>query len=147
LVRLVTKTNAHVTNRPAFYAVNPMSMSPLVCWKCGASLADYTLPLRRLEECRKCTAELHVCRMCEWYDTSVAKHCREPIAEEVKDKERANFCDYFKPRPGAYSAAPADAAAKAKAELSALFGGARSDSQPSPGDKARAELDALFGKK
>ena len=35
---------------------------------------------------------------------AVAKHCREPIAEEVKDKERANFCDYFKPRPGAYSA-------------------------------------------
>jgi ribosomal protein L40E len=121
-------------------------MSELVCWKCGASLADYTLPLRRLEECRKCGAELHVCRMCEWYDTSVAKHCREPIAEEVKDKERANFCDYFKPRPGAYSA-PTDAAAKAKAELDALFGGAKSDAPQTAADKTRAELDALFGKK
>ena len=32
----------------------------LVCWKCGASLAALTLPLRRLEECPACHAELHV---------------------------------------------------------------------------------------
>jgi hypothetical protein len=122
-------------------------MSELLCWKCGASLADYTLPLRRLEECRTCGAELHVCRMCEWYSTAVAKHCRETIAEEVKDKERANFCDYFKSRPGAYSAAPTDDAAKAKSELEALFGAGKADAQPSAADKAKAELDALFGKK
>ena len=36
----------------------------LSCWKCGASLAELTLPLRRLEECRACGAELHVCRLC-----------------------------------------------------------------------------------
>ena len=81
-------------------------MSALVCWKCGASLADLTLPLLRLEECRKCGAELHVCKLCEWYSIAVAKHCREPIAEEVNDKERANFCDYFKPRPDAFTAMP-----------------------------------------
>lgn len=121
-------------------------MAELVCWKCGASLAEYTFPLRRLEECRACHAELHVCRMCEWYSTSVAKHCREPIAEEVKDKERANFCDYFKPRPGAYTA-PSDAGAKARAELEALFGGGKSAPEPSPAEKAKAELEALFRKK
>lgn len=124
----------------------------LVCWKCGASLADLTLPLRRLEECRQCHAELHVCKLCEWYSVSVAKHCREPIAEEVKDKERANFCDYFKPREGAYSTQKTDAASKAQAELDALFGGGAgkgtdAGSQPSAADKARAELEALFGKK
>ena len=122
-------------------------MSELVCWKCGGSLADYTLPLRRLEECRTCGAELHVCRMCEWYSTSVAKHCREPIAEEVKDKERANFCDYFKARPGAYSAAPVGEAAKAKSDLEALFRRDKKESEPSAADKAKAELDALFKKK
>ncbi|HEY6641538.1 hypothetical protein [Povalibacter sp.] len=123
-------------------------MSELVCCKCGHSLSDYTLPLRRLEECRACHAELHVCKLCEWYDIGVAKHCREPIAEEVKDKERANFCDYFKPRPDAYATAPLDAAAKARAQLAALFGGgSAAEAQPSAADKARAELDALFGKK
>lgn len=94
----------------------------LVCWKCGASLADLTLPLRRLEECRTCHAELHVCKLCEWYSVAVAKQCREPIAEEVKDKERANFCDYFKPRAGAYTKADLTAAERAKADLAKLFG-------------------------
>jgi hypothetical protein len=120
----------------------------LVCWKCGASLADYTLPLRRLEECRKCGAELHVCKLCEWYSTTVAKHCREPVAEEVKDKERANFCDYFKPKEDAYRAADVDASAKAKAELEALFGGGskQASSEPSAAERARQELESLFKK-
>jgi hypothetical protein len=94
----------------------------LRCWKCGASLADYTLPLRRLEECRACRAELHVCRMCQFYDLSKAKHCQEPIAEEVKDKERANFCDYFQPSGAAYRPGERSAADRARAELDALFG-------------------------
>ena len=120
----------------------------LVCWKCGASLADLTLPLLRLEECRQCHAELHVCKLCEFYSIAVAKHCRETIAEEVKDKERANFCDYFKPRPGAYSNVSQDAAAKAKSDLDALFGGSKAAaSEPSAADRARAELEALFKKK
>ena len=123
-------------------------MSALVCWKCGSSLAELSLPLRRLEECKACNAELHVCKLCEFYSTSVAKHCRETIAEEVKDKERANFCDYFKPQPGAYSAAGLDAAAKAKADLAALFGGGKSaGAEPSAAEKAKADLEALFKKK
>jgi hypothetical protein len=94
----------------------------LKCWKCGASLAEYTLPLRRIEECRSCRAELHVCRMCEFYDVSVAKHCREPIADEVQDKQRANFCDYFQPTKTAYRPGDLSAADRARADLEALFG-------------------------
>ncbi|HEY5759444.1 MAG TPA: hypothetical protein VIU34_26665 [Steroidobacter sp.] len=121
----------------------------LVCWKCGTSLEDLTLPLRRLEECRQCHAELHVCKLCEWYSLAVAKHCRETVAEEVKDKERANFCDYFKPRDDAYSTKSTDAASKAQSELDSLFGSKKADApaEPSAADKARAELEALFGKK
>lgn len=122
----------------------------MVCWKCGSSLADLSLPLSRLDECRQCHAELHVCKLCEWYSIAVAKHCRETVAEEVKDKERANFCDYFKPRQDAYSAKGTDAASKAQAELDSLFGGAKkadAPAEPSAADKARAELEALFGPK
>jgi hypothetical protein len=121
----------------------------LVCWKCGTSLAQLSLPLQRLDECKKCSAELHACKLCEWYSIDVAKHCREPIAEEVKDKERANFCDYFKPRENAYSDAGMTAAAKAKADLAALFGGGAqtSTSTTSAADQAKSQLDALFGKK
>lgn len=95
----------------------------LVCWKCGAALGALTLPLRRLEECPACRAELHVCRMCVDYDTRVAKHCREPTAEEVRTKDRANFCDHFKPRPGAFTPPDAAAVDRARAELDKLFGG------------------------
>jgi len=80
------------------------------------------LPLTRLDECKNCNAELHVCKLCEFYDIGKAKHCREPIAEEVRDKERANFCDYFKPREGAYSSKPQADAEQARAQLDALFG-------------------------
>jgi hypothetical protein len=120
-------------------------MPTLVCWKCGASLAELSLPLQRLDECMKCGAELHVCKLCEWYSIAVAKHCREPIAEEVSNKERANYCDYYKPRPDAYSDAGLSAAAKAKADLDALFGGSKP--QAAATDQARSQLDALFGKK
>ena len=94
----------------------------LVCWKCGAALAALSLPLRRLDECPKCRAELHVCRMCVDYTTSVAKHCREPTAEEVRDKTSANFCDHFKPRSNAYTPPNTAAVSEAQAALAKLFG-------------------------
>jgi hypothetical protein len=88
-----------------------------------------------------------VCKLCEFYNTSVAKHCRETIAEEVKDKERANFCDYFTPRSDAYSSAGLHAATRAKSDLDALFGAAKpAMSEPSAAEKAKAELEALFKK-
>jgi hypothetical protein len=95
----------------------------LVCWKCGASLAELSLPLMRLDVCLKCRTEQHVCKMCVEYDTRIAKHCREPTAEEVRDKTAANFCDHFKPRAGAYTPPNTAEIDKAKAELAKLLGG------------------------
>src|SRR5579859_5126928 len=89
----------------------------LVCWKCGNSLAALSLPLMRIDTCPKCRADLHVCKMCIDYDTRVAKHCREPTAEEVSNKTQANFCDHFKPRSGAYTAPNIAEVDKAKAAL------------------------------
>jgi hypothetical protein len=94
---------------------------PLVCWRCGASLAALSLPLRRLDASKTCNAELHVCKMCVEYDISYAKHCREPIAEEVRKKDEANFCDFFKPKAGAYVPKDQGEIDKAKAALDALF--------------------------
>ncbi len=120
--------------------------SELVCWKCGASLAALTLPLLRLEVCKKCNAELHVCRLCADFDPTVAKSCREPIAEEVHEKDRANFCGYFDPCPDAFTPPDAAAIAASKNALDALFGGAGSTGtiNQSPADVAQAQLDALF---
>jgi hypothetical protein len=119
----------------------------LVCWRCGASLQGLLLPFGRRAECLACKAEIHVCRMCRFYDPNVAKSCREPIAEEVQDKERANFCGYFEPRPRAYVPRDAAAGRTAKARLDALFGdrGAGTPSAATPADRAREELGRLFG--
>lgn len=93
----------------------------MVCWKCGAPLVDLSLPLSRTDECRACRAELHVCRMCRFYDTSKAKSCAEPIADEVQDKQRANFCGYFEAAPGRFQ--PRDGAAdQTRSALESLFG-------------------------
>jgi hypothetical protein len=94
----------------------------LVCWKCGASLSALSLPLMRRDECPKCRAELHVCRMCTDFDESVAKRCREPTADEVHDKEHANFCGFYAPRAAAYKPRDSDAAEQARQALDKLFG-------------------------
>ena len=97
-----------------------MSAASLDCWKCGAALADLILPVGRSEYCRACRAEIHVCRMCRFYDLSKAKQCSEPVADPVQDKERANFCGYFEPVAGRFR--PAGAASDtARAALDALF--------------------------
>lgn len=112
----------------------------LVCWRCGNSLAMLSLPLRRLEECPACRAELHVCRMCCSYDSRVVRKCREDDAEEVKNKDQANFCDYFRPRPGAFDAALAAAEQQARDRLAGLFGGSPAAKTDTPA------VDKLFGR-
>lgn len=119
----------------------------LVCWKCGAPLADEPLPLARAAECKSCRADLHVCRLCEFYDPRVAKQCREPIAEEVKDKERSNFCGYFKAMPGAFTPADRTAAEAARSGLDALFTRRAAAHEPAAAagnDPSRRALDRLF---
>jgi len=125
----------------------------LVCWKCGAPIIDQPLPLARTAECPACRADLHVCRMCGFYDTRVATGCRETIADPVQDKERANFCAYFAAKPDAHRGQDAPASPAARARLEALFGGdtdeAKDDNDKSgsrsEADIAREQLEQLFG--
>ncbi len=112
------------------------------CWKCGAELAGVPLPLPREAVCPKCRAYLHACRQCQLYDVRLSTKCHEARAEEVRDKETANFCDWFKPRPDAHRP-PAQAKTEAaKAKIDALFSGKTGNSTTEP---ARDKLDALFG--
>ena len=115
----------------------------LVCWKCGVSVAELPLPLSRLAECPQCRAYLHACRMCQFHNPRLTGQCDEGRAEEVHDKEHANFCDWFKPRPDAYRPPNKGKTQLAKSKLDALFGGStENDTQP---DAARDKLNNLFG--
>ncbi|HTT08187.1 MAG TPA: hypothetical protein VMH34_05290 [Gammaproteobacteria bacterium] len=94
----------------------------LVCWKCGHILGGAGISITRRDHCPKCNSDLHVCKFCQFYDLRAARACREPIAEPVTDKERANFCDYFKAKPGAFLPPDQTKIESARAQLDALFG-------------------------
>lgn len=72
--------------------------------------------------CAACNADLHVCRNCAHHDPVAYNECREPGAERVGDRERANRCEWFRPHEGS---------------------GAGASQQPDPRDA----LDALFKKR
>lgn len=95
--------------------------NPAVCWQCGASLEQLSLPLSRFDSCKACRAELHVCKQCRFHDVTVAKQCREPVAEEVRDKQRANFCGYFTFKADAWAGDNRTQQDQARAALEALF--------------------------
>jgi len=64
---------------------------------------------------------LHACPQCRFYAPGQYNDCREPQAERVLDKEKANFCDFFDPSAGTGTPAGEDPRAAAKARLDALF--------------------------
>jgi hypothetical protein len=105
-------------------------MTALSCYRCGGSLATLTPPLARLDLCPACGVELHVCRMCLHYAPRAPTGCDEEDALEVRDKMRANFCDYFAPSPAAYHGAEQAAERQARTALGALFG---TDAETIPG--------------
>ena len=48
------------------------------------------------DECPGCGRDLHICLNCEFYDTGAYRQCRESISEPVRDKDKANYCDFFR---------------------------------------------------
>jgi len=73
------------------------------------------------DQCPECNADMHVCKMCRHYDPRVARQCREDGADDVTDKERPGFCDWYIPSENAYDPDRKSAADTAKSALDALF--------------------------
>lgn len=103
-----------------------MSGSGGDCWSCGASLSH--LDYGRADRCHKCGRDTRACKGCVHYDQNHYNECREPQADRVVDKERSNFCDYFKP------------------SIAGSGGKNGAGDGQSPAEKARALAEALFKK-
>ncbi len=87
------------------------------CCFCGSSI-----PINeffRGDSCAKCKRDTRVCKNCDWYDPAYNNSCRENQADRVVDKEKSNFCDYFKPSFRSFS--PRSSGDQAKAAAEALF--------------------------
>ena len=79
------------------------------------------------ETCGKCSADLHTCGNCRFFDTTTLWECRENITARVPSKHARNECALFSP--------------KIVRDLAADKG-----KQPQTPDDARKAFDALFKK-
>ena len=132
------------------------SVAEIVCWNCGASLAEIPRPISRHANCPECFEDLHCCRLCRHFAPRLDDQCEHDRTDPPVHKETANFCDYFRPVSAAYRSVIGTKRDGAKSRLDALFGeradaDSGDDSEQSPGpvskeEEARARLDALFGK-
>jgi hypothetical protein len=64
------------------------------CHACKKPL-DVGREIGRRDECPFCSADLHACLNCTFHDRNAPKQCREPQADLVREKDKANFCDFF----------------------------------------------------
>ena len=96
----------------------------MICWKCKKEIS-IEKPVRG-DECPLCHADLHVCKACDFYESGAHNDCRESSADMVTDKERANFCDYFRVSKKWIATSPSaprnDGASAARDAFNALFG-------------------------
>ena len=89
------------------------------CWHCGRELmrAD----LARENTCPGCGKSTRSCRNCRWYAPGRPNDCREPMAERILDKEKANYCELFQPNPEAGDQAKGGAADNLRQAADDLF--------------------------
>jgi hypothetical protein len=89
------------------------------CFFCNNEL-EITGRVMRKNECPRCRRDLHCCVQCRFHDPGCHNQCREPKSEMVRDREKANLCDYFEFR-GAKGGNGEDALEKTKSRLDELF--------------------------
>ena len=106
-----------------FATADQIMSHSLSCFRCGASLSALSLPIVRKDQCPDCGVELHVCKMCVHFDPSAPSQCREDDAEDVKEKELANFCEWFEPSETAFEPRGKSEADQALEALEAMFSG------------------------
>lgn len=80
--------------------------------------------------------------MCIYFEPNVPKQCLEDDAEEVSDKEKVNFCEWFKPSATAFDPARAAQETRAKNELASLFDDG--SAERSGADPATEDAENLF---
>ncbi|EID84247.1 hypothetical protein MSI_22750 [Treponema sp. JC4] len=93
-----------------------------MCKNCGKPIPEGTI--YRDSTCPSCGADLHSCINCKFYAPGSHYDCHETIEEPVRDKDRSNFCDFFKPAvigTDAGLAGGTDKAQKARDAFNALF--------------------------
>ena len=90
------------------------------CHACTKELA-LGREIGRRDECPHCRADLRCCLNCRFFDRAAPKQCREPIAELVKEKDGANYCDHFLFKESTAGAPAKDGETSSRKALDDLF--------------------------
>ena len=67
-----------------------------VMGKCYFCKTPLSTPIYRSSECPNCGKDCKICFNCTFYSKTSHWECLESISEAVREKDRANFCDFFK---------------------------------------------------
>lgn len=97
-----------------------MIFSMMLCHFCHKPMPFEGNPMRK-EVCPHCSSDVHCCLNCTFYDKTAHNQCREPQAEWVPNKDKANFCDFFTLRQTQDQADPVREAAEARQQMDKLF--------------------------
>lgn len=92
------------------------------CYHCNYEF-DFHFKAFRNSLCPSCSRDVKVCKNCEFYSPEKQHGCSESVQETITDKERANFCDFFRfnDNSAATSDKKEDTASKAKDKFDSLF--------------------------
>ena len=66
--------------------------------KCAACAAIVQTSVGLESTCPKCNADLHICRMCTFFDPGSRFECRKPLTARVVNKGGRNTCELFAAR-------------------------------------------------
>jgi hypothetical protein len=66
----------------------------MTCAFCSKEITETKIHIR--DECPAWGRDLHICLNCEFYDVNAYRQCRETIREPVQNKDKANYCDFFR---------------------------------------------------
>lgn len=93
------------------------------CHKCGHEWVSVKQQPGVKDFCEKCSAYLHCCLNCRYYEPSVHNQCHIGTTEWVGDKQGCNFCDEFEFADSARAAEDSSKRDNARSALEGLFGG------------------------
>lgn len=92
----------------------------MICHQCRTEIKIERF-VGRTDECHRCGSDLHCCLNCDNYDPTMSNRCREPNAEWIPDREKANFCDFFTPSRAQGTPKSASSKDEAKRAFDSLF--------------------------
>ena len=107
------------------------------CHKCGAEWEGGKRQPAYKDICGSCTAYLHCCLNCKYYDTSCHNGCYIPNTDWIGDKRGLNFCDEFEFADGPRK--NSDDTSQVRQAFADLLG------DDSDSEEKQPDIDSLFG--